>query len=75
MQVPKSCGGVVVNPGDLIVIDMDGVVVIPQNKINSTLEEAYFKIEKENEWKTRIDKGEIFYEILGLDKNIVRGSK
>lgn len=73
--MPISCGGVVVNPGDLIVIDMDGVVVIPQNKINSTLEEAYFKIEKENEWKTRIDKSEIFYETLGLDKKIIRGSK
>lgn len=75
MQVPKSCGGVVVNPGDLILIDMDGIVVIPKNKIKETLEKSYLQIKKEKEWKTKIDKGEIFYEILGLDKKIIRGSK
>ena len=75
LQVPISCGGVVVNPGDLIVIDMDGIAVIPKNKIKETLEKSYLQIKKENEWKTRIDKGEIFYEILGLDKQIVRGNK
>jgi regulator of RNase E activity RraA len=29
MQQPISCGGVAVFPGDIIVADMDGVVVIP----------------------------------------------
>ncbi|HOK19263.1 MAG TPA: RraA family protein [Thermosynergistes sp.] len=29
INVPISCGGVVVNPGDIIVGDADGVVVIP----------------------------------------------
>jgi len=75
LQIPISCGGVVVNPGDLIVIDMDGIVVIPKNKIEETLKKAYLQIKKEKEWKIKIDKGEIFYEILGLDKKIIRGSK
>ncbi|MBA7580653.1 hypothetical protein ES708_22547 [subsurface metagenome] len=75
MQITISCGGVVVNPGDLIVIDMDGIVVIPKNKIEETLEKAYLQIKKEKEWKIEIDKGKIFYEILGLDKGIVRDSK
>ncbi len=75
LQVPISCGGVVVNPGDIVVIDMDGIVVVPQNKIEETLEKAYLRIKKEEEWKKEIDKGEIFYKILGLDKRIVRGEK
>ncbi|WP_428911500.1 RraA family protein [Niallia sp. Krafla_26] len=42
LQVPISCGGVSVAPGDLIVGDEDGVIVIPKGKeeiiLNATLE-------------------------------------
>ncbi len=40
IRVPVTCGGVVVMPGDLVFGDGDGVVVIPQDMIEPTLEEA-----------------------------------
>jgi 4-hydroxy-4-methyl-2-oxoglutarate aldolase len=48
-NIPTLCGGVVVSPGDLIVGDYDGVVVIPAPLIDKTLELAREKISREND--------------------------
>ena len=48
---PVSCGGVAVRPGDLIVGDADGVVVIEREKVASLLPLAAQKVTEE---RTRI---------------------
>lgn len=40
MNVPIGCGGVPVFPGDVVVGDSDGVVVIPRELIDEVVEEA-----------------------------------
>lgn len=42
-NIPISCGGVTVQPGDLIVGDVDGVVVIPKNDTQTVLQKAHEK--------------------------------
>lgn len=44
---PVSCGGVAVRPGDLVVGDADGVVVIEREKAPSLLEAAARKVAEE----------------------------
>jgi len=67
INVSVACAGVVVNPGDLIVGDDDGVVVIPQTKLDEVLAEAKRRMAGEEEWYRRIAAGETTVDILGLD--------
>jgi 4-hydroxy-4-methyl-2-oxoglutarate aldolase len=46
---PISCGGVAVNPGDLVVGDADGVVVVEREKAGSLLAAAAKKVADERE--------------------------
>jgi len=40
INVPISCGGISVNPGDIILADPDGVIVIPRRDAAKVLEDA-----------------------------------
>ena len=40
INVPISCGGISINPGDIILADYDGVIVIPRNDSEVILEKA-----------------------------------
>jgi len=47
-DVPVKCGEVLVNPGDLIFADFDGIVVIPQGIEEKVLTLTREKVNKEN---------------------------
>ncbi|WP_405027699.1 RraA family protein [Lentibacillus songyuanensis] len=50
VNVPISCGGVMIQPGDIIAGDADGVVVVPRSMENEVLEKS---IEKKNKDEKR----------------------
>jgi RraA family protein len=57
INFPVSCGGVVINPGDIIVGDKDGVVVIPSSDAEKIYEDAKKVSEKEQVILEDIRKG------------------
>jgi 4-hydroxy-4-methyl-2-oxoglutarate aldolase len=68
INVPVACAGVVVNAGDILVGDDDGIVVIPLAKAEEVLAEAKERMTGEAAWYKRLEAGETTVEILGLKK-------
>jgi 4-hydroxy-4-methyl-2-oxoglutarate aldolase len=62
VQTPIVCGGVYVRPGDVVVADDDGVVVVPREEAATVLKAAREREANEAAKRTRLNAGE-----LGLD--------
>ena len=56
---PISCGGQMVNPGDLILADDDGVVVLQKEFAETTIEEIYKIIDREDKRLKQIADGQV----------------
>lgn len=65
--VSIQCGGVVVNPGDIVVGDADGVTVVPALQAGEALAAVELVVITERNWMDRIRAGESTTEILGLE--------
>jgi 3-hexulose-6-phosphate synthase/6-phospho-3-hexuloisomerase len=64
INVPIQCAGILVNPGDLVLADEIGVVVIPQESAAEVLEKARTQAENEEKTRARIREGKTVDQIL-----------
>lgn len=62
-NVPIKCGGVTVNPGDIVFGDADGVVVIPQSVEMQVIEAALEKVSAENRTRDALREGATLREV------------
>lgn len=70
VNVPVVCGGVTVCPGDMILGDCDGVVVVPQEQEDEVFAKAEAKYGKEKHLVELLLSGKTTLEIYGFDKRI-----
>ena len=47
VNMPISCGGLTVNPGDIVIGDADGIVIVPLEMAESAVEWAQSRVEAE----------------------------
>lgn len=57
IDVPIECGGVRIEPGDLVFGDVDGVVVVPCRVEEEALQRAFDKVASENQTRDELRKG------------------
>ncbi len=68
LNEPITIGDVLINPGDIIVGDRDGVVVVPATKIEEVIEKATAREAKEENTRRQLREGKTSIEIYGWDK-------
>jgi 4-hydroxy-4-methyl-2-oxoglutarate aldolase len=66
VNVPVVCAGVVVNPGDVVVADSDGVVIVPRGHAEEVVRLGQQRIAKEEQARERFRNGELSLDLFGL---------
>jgi 4-hydroxy-4-methyl-2-oxoglutarate aldolase len=72
LDVPVVVGGARIRPGDVVVLDCDGAMVLPSERVTEVLPLAAERAERERALRERYAAGELSYDVNGL-REIVEG--
>jgi 4-hydroxy-4-methyl-2-oxoglutarate aldolase len=73
LDVSVTIGGTTIAPGDLVVLDCDGAMALPQARIDEVLPLAHERAENERAMRERYAAGELSYDLNGL-REVVEGA-
>lgn len=68
INVPVCCGGVVVEPGDIVVADEEGIVVVPRRDLSDVLRALAVVEEIEAGWLATIESNEVVPDAAMADR-------
>ncbi|WP_233342806.1 4-carboxy-4-hydroxy-2-oxoadipate aldolase/oxaloacetate decarboxylase [Burkholderia cepacia] len=72
LNVPVCLGDVQINPGDIVIGDQDGVVVVPRGDVDEAIRSSQAREDKEAEFRARIRDGATTVELMGLEETLRR---
>ena len=70
VNVPVICAGMTVNPGDVVVADADGVVVVPREQAAAVAQAGRERVAKEEKTRERLRNGELGVDFYGLREKL-----
>ncbi len=72
VNVPVVIGGVPIQPGDVMVGDRDGLVVVAADEVDAVIRASEARERKEAEMRERLKQGATMVELLGLQDTLNR---
>jgi 4-hydroxy-4-methyl-2-oxoglutarate aldolase len=66
IDVPVEVGGAEITPGDAVVLDADGAVVVARARLDEVLDASLARAENENAKRAKFEGGELSYDMYGL---------
>lgn len=66
VNVPVVCAGCLVNPGDVVLADDDGVCVVPRDTAADTLSKAQQRVDREEQVRQRLAAGEVGLDVYNM---------
>lgn len=69
VNIPIACADVVVRPGDLVVADGDGVIVIPKQEAAAVVKAAQAKMQREADIAAQVRDGATVWDLSGAAKS------
>lgn len=70
LNLPISCGNVPVMPGDVVIADASGILVIPLNEADEVVEEAMVRQARAGRNKGKIEAGEKLGDLSGASRMV-----
>ena len=70
LDVPVTVGGATIRPGDLLVLDADGVTVVAAERAEEILQASLARETKEADKRAKLQAGALSYELDGLDARV-----
>ena len=70
VNTPITCAGAYIRPGDVIVADDDGIVVVKQEEADSVHEKVLIRVANEEEKRVRLANGELGLDIYNMRQRL-----